>query len=357
MPGWKRALRRVFVDGDNFFSWGVPLFTLAGIRVRMHVLFIAYVLVTLATSLSPTASGPVFTIISLAILFGIVLIHEFGHCLACRWVGGQANDILLWPLGGLASCRPPHHWRADLITTLGGPAVHIPIALVLGGVILAMGADTGAIFFNPIAPRAQSAAVSDFLQVPGWQGWARYVLWKAYVINQSLFLFNMLLVMYPMDAGRVLHALLWRKMGYGRATLVAATVGLFLAVVVGLYGMTTDRNMLTTIAVFAGITCFYTRRQAQLTHDEPWSESAAESQAVSDRAFREAARKQQAERQRLADLEKEEDRILRKIQAEGMASITKKERRFLDELAEAKRNQGGAGANNKRTGGGAGFVA
>ena len=81
----------------------------------------------------------------------------------------------------------------------------------------------------------------------------------------------MLLVMYPMDAGRVLHVMLWQD---GRATLVAATVGLFLAVVVGLYGMTTDRNMLTTIAVFAGITCFYTRRQAQLTHDEPWSESA-----------------------------------------------------------------------------------
>ena len=35
-------------------------------------------------------------------LFLIVLIHEFGHTLACRQVGGQANQIVLWPLGGVA---------------------------------------------------------------------------------------------------------------------------------------------------------------------------------------------------------------------------------------------------------------
>src|SRR5205085_10590138 len=32
-------------------------------------------------------------------LFSIVLMHEFGHALACRQVGGRANRIVLWPLG------------------------------------------------------------------------------------------------------------------------------------------------------------------------------------------------------------------------------------------------------------------
>ena len=32
-------------------------------------------------------------------LFLIVLLHEFGHSLACRQVGGTANEIVLWPLG------------------------------------------------------------------------------------------------------------------------------------------------------------------------------------------------------------------------------------------------------------------
>lgn len=36
------------------------------------------------------------------VLLATVLIHELGHCLAARSVGGRAEQILLWPLGGLA---------------------------------------------------------------------------------------------------------------------------------------------------------------------------------------------------------------------------------------------------------------
>jgi len=39
-------------------------------------------------------------------LFGIVLMHEFGHALACKSVGGIANQIVLWPLGGIAFVQP-----------------------------------------------------------------------------------------------------------------------------------------------------------------------------------------------------------------------------------------------------------
>ena len=46
-------------------------------------------------------------------LFGIVLLHEFGHALACQQVGGTANRIVLWPLGGVALVAPPPRpWRA-----------------------------------------------------------------------------------------------------------------------------------------------------------------------------------------------------------------------------------------------------
>lgn len=36
------------------------------------------------------------------ILLVTVLLHELGHCLATRRLGGQVEGILLWPLGGLA---------------------------------------------------------------------------------------------------------------------------------------------------------------------------------------------------------------------------------------------------------------
>ncbi|HEY3789068.1 MAG TPA: hypothetical protein VGL71_09445, partial [Urbifossiella sp.] len=41
------------------------------------------------------------------LLFAIVLLHEFGHALACRSVGGEASRIVLWPLGGAAIVNPP----------------------------------------------------------------------------------------------------------------------------------------------------------------------------------------------------------------------------------------------------------
>ena len=34
------------------------------------------------------------------VLLATILIHELGHCLAARSVGGTAESILLWPLGG-----------------------------------------------------------------------------------------------------------------------------------------------------------------------------------------------------------------------------------------------------------------
>lgn len=60
------------------------------------------------------------------ILFLTVLIHEFGHSLAARSVGGHAHTILLWPLGGLAYCSHDAGPKADLWVTFAGPLTHVP---------------------------------------------------------------------------------------------------------------------------------------------------------------------------------------------------------------------------------------
>src|SRR2546425_9213436 len=72
-------------------------------------------------------------------LFGIVLLHEFGHALACRQVGGQANQIVLWPLGGVAYVAPPPRPGATLWSIAAGPLVNevllpvLTVLMVLGG--------------------------------------------------------------------------------------------------------------------------------------------------------------------------------------------------------------------------------
>jgi hypothetical protein len=60
-------------------------------------------------------------------LFAIVLMHEFGHALACRSVGGKADRIVLWPLGGVAYVSPPMRPGAMLWSIVAGPLVNVAL--------------------------------------------------------------------------------------------------------------------------------------------------------------------------------------------------------------------------------------
>ena len=79
----------------------IRLFRLAGIDVFLHWSW----LIVAAYQIQERAKGyhsVVWPALEYLALFGIVLMHEFGHSLACRSVGGQADQIVLWPLGGVA---------------------------------------------------------------------------------------------------------------------------------------------------------------------------------------------------------------------------------------------------------------
>ena len=66
-------------------------------------------------------------------LFLIVTLHEFGHALACRQVGGTANRIVLWPLGGVAYVNPPPQSRnwPNLWSIAAGPLVNVALLPIL----------------------------------------------------------------------------------------------------------------------------------------------------------------------------------------------------------------------------------
>src|SRR5436190_14095950 len=67
-------------------------------------------------------------------LFLIVLMHEFGHSLACRQVGGKADQIVLWPLGGVAYVAPPERPGANLWSIAAGPLVNVVLLPVIYGI-------------------------------------------------------------------------------------------------------------------------------------------------------------------------------------------------------------------------------
>jgi len=135
-------------------------------------------------------------------LFLIVTLHEFGHALACRQVGGRANQIVLWPLGGVAYVDPPPRPGATLWSIAAGPLVNVALLPILG-----------ALYF--------------FSRASGWAGTMpdTYKLVRAALgINIGLLVFNMLPI-YPLDGGQILRSLLWFVLGRARSLMVATILG------------------------------------------------------------------------------------------------------------------------------------
>jgi Zn-dependent protease len=111
------------------------LFRLAGIDVYLHWswLLAAVVLISFRKG---SYGSPVWNVAEYLALFGIVLLHEFGHSLACRSVGGQADTIVLWPLGGIAFVAPPPRPGAVLWSIAAGPLVNVLLVPVTVGAFL-----------------------------------------------------------------------------------------------------------------------------------------------------------------------------------------------------------------------------
>lgn len=324
-----------------------PIATIAGIRVRVHLAFVLFVVFDLTAA---AFNGQfVYGLVQAVSLFVLVLLHEFGHCVACRWVGGTADNILMWPLGGLASCRPPHTWKAHLVTVLGGPGVNVLLVPVLGGAMLLLGMGTGSVLFNPLDPNGALRALGPLPL-------AKVMLFWVYFVNLALLGFNVLLPMFPMDGGRIWQCILWSRLGWRRSMGIAIQVGIVCAVVVGVFGVTAKPPMvmLVLIALFAGLTCW--QEQMRLRAIDAGSDFGEEgdspvlvgSREESRDAWRtvgkdEEQRAAEARRRREAAAKEQEelDRILAKIAAQGMGSLTGRERSFLTKTTDRKRGGGG----------------
>lgn len=317
--GWKDRSSskwgRVFGDGDNPMGWSLPLYRLWGIGVRIHLLFIVLIVAELISTLRRDHMGFEFMAIFLAGLFLLVLLHEYGHCFACRMVKGEADEILLWPLGGLASCLPPNTWKANLITVLGGPGVNFILLPVFAGAVLLMtGGQWDLVLFNPLK-ESFGLSVTE-------HGLLAYAVWSLHVSNVMLLAFNMLVPMYPMDCGRVVHALIWRKKGRTTADRISWTVGIIAAVALATLALAVENMILFAIALFGGFVCFSERRKQRFLEapDEDWSMS-----------FSPAPKGGKKESDAVDH--QEIDRILDKISEHGIQSLTRREKKKLNKAS------------------------
>jgi Zn-dependent protease len=217
----------------------IRLFNFAGIDVFLHWSWFL-VAVYEIQSRSGRYSFVVWNVLEYLALFLIVMLHEFGHALACRSVGGNANRIVLWPLGGVAYVDPPPRPGATLWSIAAGPLVNVALLPVL--------------FLAVFAARNAGLPASspDLYQLVNTIAW----------INGVLLVFNILPV-YPLDGGQILRSLLWFVLGRAWSLITAAVIGLLGAVAfVGLALWRRDL-WLGAIAVYMAMNCWGGFKHAQ----------------------------------------------------------------------------------------------
>lgn len=239
----------------NFLSGSVRIGRLFGIDIRIHVLF----LIWMGYNLIQAGSDWRFELARVAMVFGIVLVHEFGHCFGARAVGGDARNILLWPLGGIAYASAPMRPWPQFVTLAAGPIVHPIFCGISAAVLISTTGNPGVVSLNPFNFRGLGALDAE---------WQLYV-WMFFQTNIILLYFN-LLPIFPSDGGQLFRTALWPALGLHRATMIATQVGLGGAILLAGLGLMWRSGLLVTIAVMDGLICwqhYHAARSGLLTEE------------------------------------------------------------------------------------------
>lgn len=183
------------------------LFRAFGVEVFVHWTW--FLAAAFFVQARPQGISPMGELGVLVSVFAIVLLHEFGHALACRSVGGVANRIVLWPLGGVAYVQPPARAGALLWSIVAGPLVNVVLVPVLLGLVVWVQALT----HND--PRYHTLVDMLILLLN---------------INIVLLVFNMLPI-YPLDGGQTLQAILWFFVGRAKSLRITAVMGMVFGVI------------------------------------------------------------------------------------------------------------------------------
>ncbi len=219
----------------------IRIFRLFGIDVFLHWSWFLIVLFDIQSRAPVYDNSYGWNALETLSLFGIVLLHEFGHALACRQMGGKANQIILWPLGGVAYVSPPQRPGAMLWSIAAGPLVNVILVPISFGVL----------FF------AQHAGFTD--RFPHLDTYLTGVC----VTNIIILAFN-LLPIYPLDGGQIFRSLLWFVVGRANSLMVASALGF-----VGAGGMVVAAFLMQSwwfsiLAAFAGLNCWTGFKQSQM---------------------------------------------------------------------------------------------
>lgn len=219
------------------FKRALQIGRIRGVPLRLHytllliIPYLAYELARGARAIAAQAGVPMASSSAVLFVWGLALsiaifasifLHELAHVVVAQRAGGKVHAITLMLLGGVSEIEEMPPGNPEAVMAAVGPLTSILLGVAGLGLFLLLG------------------AVSPLV---------RLFVYYLSVTNVVIGLFN-LLPAFPLDGGRVLRALLRRKLGQMRATTVSAAVSKVMAIALVVYGLFTQNFILALIAFF-----------------------------------------------------------------------------------------------------------
>lgn len=189
-------------------NWSVPLGRIFDTEVRAHwswIIILAFIAVIFSTDLSVQTSSPAgwnlawawgTSIVTAAMVFVSVVVHELAHVAVARRNGMRTPAVVIQLIGGaFAIDVKPKNPGQEFRVAVAGSALSFLLLLFFGGVTLLLA--VGPLDMNA-APLALQAL--------------QFVTFILALFNGFLGGIN-LVPGYPLDGARVVHAIAWRKTG------------------------------------------------------------------------------------------------------------------------------------------------
>jgi Zn-dependent protease len=205
---------------------------IAGIRIGVGAswFFVLFLFIFIVTPLFHEELGGsrttayLIAVASVLSFFASIVLHELGHALVARRNGLHVAGIDLWALGGITRIGEVPSPGVELRVAAAGPLVTFAVIVVC----IAVGAlVSGSHHLFNAAVGAENVKATPALL---WVSWVM-------TINVLVFVFN-LVPAFPLDGGRIAHAIVWWRTGdRNRSTRATGRAGQGFAVLLGLFGL------------------------------------------------------------------------------------------------------------------------
>jgi len=323
------------------FAWSFPLGRLFQTQIR-----VSWLMPLVAAILAYRLGWEIGLAFSGILLFSI-LAHEFGHVFAARYSGGMSDEILLWPLGGLALAQPGPTPGAAVITIMGGPFVNLVFAI--------------AVFPGLYAPETLWGVLNPFeLPIAEFHAatWLQDCLLLMFAANWLLFLTSLVPV-YPLDGGQLLLTLLNQRLPSDVAHRLVLNTGMVVSVLILAIGLACNLTWVVAIGActmtlnlllgmpngglggeddsFMGYD--FSQGYTSLERSGKTAEHEPRQSWYQTWKARRREKQQTLVATRRLELERQLDVLLAKVHAEGMQALSPEEQRLLKRASEELRQR------------------